>query len=265
MEIVLERDFRLMNPDTGQIVARSFVDIAADVDIEFRLAKRDPQGNCHSGINRIQDELTYQGNNDMKPHQLAPGELHERLRGRRSGRRCRVHQLPFRMGSQHRWHRAQARIRGQHWDGQSVPQPHPMTHECGHWLNLPHTWSSSNSPNEPDNCDVDDGVEDTPLCLEQSVGFCDPGTHHLWVARQCPELHGIRLLQPHVYAGPARSDAGGFEQQHGGPEPAVDPAEPGGDRGLRGGAVVQGGIHRGPWRRSAWGKRSNSRTRASSV
>ena len=33
---ILNRDFRLMNPDTGQIVA-GFVDIAADVDIEFRL------------------------------------------------------------------------------------------------------------------------------------------------------------------------------------------------------------------------------------
>ena len=36
---ILNRDFRLMNPDTGQIVA-GFVDIAADVDIEFDRAIR---------------------------------------------------------------------------------------------------------------------------------------------------------------------------------------------------------------------------------
>ena len=49
---ILNADFRKLNADTGQIVA-GFVDVAADVDVEFHLAKRDPEGNCHSGINRI--------------------------------------------------------------------------------------------------------------------------------------------------------------------------------------------------------------------
>jgi len=62
---ILNADFRKLNADTGQIVA-GFVDIAADIDVEFRLAKRDPLGNCHSGINRLQDPLTYEGNNEMK-------------------------------------------------------------------------------------------------------------------------------------------------------------------------------------------------------
>ena len=62
---ILNADFRKLNADTGQIVA-GFVDVAADVDVEFHLAKRDPEGNCHSGINRIQSELTYEGNNEMK-------------------------------------------------------------------------------------------------------------------------------------------------------------------------------------------------------
>ena len=61
---VLNRDFRLMNSDTAQIVA-GFVDIAADVDVIRLLAKRDPSGN-YSGINRIQSELTYEGTNEMK-------------------------------------------------------------------------------------------------------------------------------------------------------------------------------------------------------
>ena len=57
---------------------------------------------------------------------------------------------------------AQARIRREHWHEQSVPG-RTLTHECGHWLNLPHTWGSTNNPNQPDNCDSDDGVEDSPL------------------------------------------------------------------------------------------------------
>ena len=44
---VLNADFRKLNADTAQIVA-GYLDIAADVDVEFRLAKRDPEGNCHS-------------------------------------------------------------------------------------------------------------------------------------------------------------------------------------------------------------------------
>ena len=51
--------------------------------------------------------------------------------------------------------------RRQHRNQQLSPQP-DLTHECGHWLNLSYTWGSSNNPNEPDNCEVDDGVEDTP-------------------------------------------------------------------------------------------------------
>ena len=62
---ILNRDFRKLNSDTAQIVA-GFVDVAADIDVEFRLAKRDPQGNCHSGINRVENELTYVGNSEMK-------------------------------------------------------------------------------------------------------------------------------------------------------------------------------------------------------
>jgi PKD repeat protein len=40
-----------------------------------------------------------------------------------------------------------------------------LTHEVGHWLNLPHTWGSTNNPNIPTNCDTDDGVADTPNCI----------------------------------------------------------------------------------------------------
>ena len=62
---VLNRDFRRLNSDTAEIVA-GFVDIAADVDVEFRLARRDPEGNCHSGINRLVSPLTYEGTNQVK-------------------------------------------------------------------------------------------------------------------------------------------------------------------------------------------------------
>ena len=40
-----------------------------------------------------------------------------------------------------------------------------LTHEVGHWLNLRHLWGGSNTPGEPDNCDMDDNVADTPWTM----------------------------------------------------------------------------------------------------
>lgn len=169
---VLNRDFRLMNSDTAQIVA-GFVDIAADVDVEFRLAKRDPSGNCHSGINRIQSDLTYDGTNEMKQLINWPRESY-----------MNVYVCAEAAGAAgytnypSEWGANTDGIVLKHEYVGSIGTSNPyrsrtLTHECGHWLNLPHTWGSSNNPNEPDNCQVDDGVEDTPLCLGSPVGFCD--------------------------------------------------------------------------------------------
>ena len=44
---ILNRDYS--NPDTN-IITDSFRSIVADCDIEFRLATKDPQGNCTKGI-----------------------------------------------------------------------------------------------------------------------------------------------------------------------------------------------------------------------
>ena len=169
---VLNRDFRLMNSDTAQIVA-GFVDIAADVDVEFRLARRDPSGNCHSGINRIQSDLTYEGTNEMKQLINWPRESY-----------MNVYVCAEAAGAAgytnypSEWGANTDGIVLKHEYVGSIGTSNPyrsrtLTHECGHWLNLPHTWGSSNNPNEADNCQVDDGVEDTPLCLGSPVGFCD--------------------------------------------------------------------------------------------
>ena len=38
----------------------------------------------------------------------------------------------------------------------------------GHWLNLPHTWGSTNEPGLASNCTTDDGVTDTPNTIAHS-------------------------------------------------------------------------------------------------
>jgi PKD repeat protein len=168
----LNADFRKMNADTGQIVA-GFINVAADIDVEFRLAKRDPEGNCHSGINRLQNELTYEGNNEMK--QLIHWPRHSYMN---------VYVAASAAGAAgytnypSDWGANTDGIVLRHDYVGSIGTSNPyrsrvLTHECGHWLNLPHTWGSSNSPNEEDNCEIDDGVEDTPQCLGSPVGLCD--------------------------------------------------------------------------------------------
>ena len=54
---VLNRDFRKQNPDTNTIV-NDFKALAADANLEFRLATKDEFGNCTNGITRHYDART---------------------------------------------------------------------------------------------------------------------------------------------------------------------------------------------------------------
>ena len=67
---ILNEDYRRQNPDAG--VTRNtpnapFQSIAGSMDIEFKLAKKDPNGNCTNGIVRVNAPgLTYNANDNCK-------------------------------------------------------------------------------------------------------------------------------------------------------------------------------------------------------
>jgi PKD repeat protein len=63
---VLNRDYRRMNVDTANTRA-IFKPVAADIQIEFQLAKKDPGGNCTDGITRTFSSLTNGAFNNVKP------------------------------------------------------------------------------------------------------------------------------------------------------------------------------------------------------
>lgn len=67
---VLNMDYNRQNADAGMTrntTDAPFVPIAGDMDVEFKLAKKDPQGNCTNGIVRVNaPELTYNANDDCK-------------------------------------------------------------------------------------------------------------------------------------------------------------------------------------------------------
>ncbi len=66
---ILNEDFNKLNPDTSTI--RSiFQNLSVSTDIEFRLARKDPNGNCTDGINRINSHLAMGPANRNAPKTL---------------------------------------------------------------------------------------------------------------------------------------------------------------------------------------------------
>lgn len=164
---VLNADFRKQNADTSVIVA-AFVDIAADCEIDFSLATRDPNGACHNGINRISSDLTFDGfNSDMKALSYWPRNkyLNIWVCNTIGDNTAGFSNLPSSVASA--WAASEDGIVirsnyvGTIGTG-SVGRSRTLTHEVGHWLNLKHTWGNGNTPGDIVNCDQNDGVADTP-------------------------------------------------------------------------------------------------------
>jgi hypothetical protein len=67
---ILNQDYNRTNPDassTRNTPSAPFQTVAGAMDIEFKLAKIDPQGNCTNGIVRVNAPgLTYNANDDCK-------------------------------------------------------------------------------------------------------------------------------------------------------------------------------------------------------
>ena len=62
---IINEDFQKLNADTTGI-RTVFQSTAADSQIEFRLAKIDPNGNCTEGIVRVNNSLTNTASNSVK-------------------------------------------------------------------------------------------------------------------------------------------------------------------------------------------------------
>lgn len=182
---ILNRDYRLQNSDANN-VANTFnasnpsaTAIPADVDVEFVLATKAPDGSCFTGITRTQDPLSFDGSdgqdqvsaivngNDVYQGQWPPNKY------------CNVYICAEIGGA------AGYTFNPGGWAGSSmyfngifvldtylgsigtssVGTSRTLTHEIGHWLNLSHPWGGSNNPGVASNCNIDDGVDDTPECM----------------------------------------------------------------------------------------------------
>ncbi len=163
----LNKSFRNLNSDTVRR-REIFKDIAADMEIEFRLARKDPKGNCTNGIVRHYSTNSDKGDDILKRESVWDSKRYLNMWVVRSINRgggigvAGYAQFPFAAG-----------VTSAGTDGvmiiynefgnieKSTPGQTPnvttVTHEVGHWLGLYHPFQDS------DTCDSEgDGVFDTP-------------------------------------------------------------------------------------------------------
>ncbi|MBO4614562.1 MAG: T9SS type A sorting domain-containing protein [Bacteroidales bacterium] len=150
----MNRDYRKMRDDTASI-KEEFKPIAADTKIEFRLARKDPDGNCTMGITRTYSSSTNHGDEGTK---YIAGSWD-------NSKYLNIWTVKAMSESGVAGYSYYPGTASDELDGIILLYSYidkALTHEAGHYLNLPHPWGSTNSPGSPNNCDIDDGIEDTP-------------------------------------------------------------------------------------------------------
>ena len=197
-------DFSGTNPDVGGTIDE-FSDIIGDCDIEFRLATKDPSGACHSGITRTYSETTYdEGNTGSSYHPIV--DAVEDIHGtwpQNEYMNIFICIDPNGNGGYTfrptNWFPA-GRMYGSIFlrsdymgiiGTSNTGRRHTLSHEAGHWLNLKHPWGGSNTPTDPGNCDLDDGVTDTPNTIGWDSCVLDGET--------CGSLDNVQNIMDYSY------------------------------------------------------------------
>ncbi|MCB0480949.1 MAG: T9SS type A sorting domain-containing protein [Flavobacteriales bacterium] len=160
---ILNEDFNKLNPDTSDVVS-SFKNSIGNAKIEFRLAKKDPQGKPHTGIDRIYTSLTNNAGESSKLNTWSRASYLNIWIVKTIGSGAAgytflpgtANWMPSRDGIILLYNYFGAIRSG------NARLSRALTHEIGHWLNLPHTWGGTNDPGVAANCQDDDGVWDTP-------------------------------------------------------------------------------------------------------
>ena len=176
---ILNNDFRRMNSDASQTPSQ-YLSIAADVEIEFCLAKTDPFGNTTTGITRHQYGAIPSINyieTVVKPSTTWNPDLYLNIWSISlpSGDLLGYSFLP-----------TQTMV-GSDADGVVVNylnfgylngsnKGRTTVHEVGHYLGLLHIWGSDDSNGNPIGCNSDDGIADTPNATSAYYGCPTQGS-----------------------------------------------------------------------------------------
>ena len=174
--VLLNQDYSATNPDISQ-VHPAFQDFVGNAEVRFELPTLDPDGNCTNGIDRIRTPETNVGNDGSKMnpwprdkylnvwvvnrmgdegvagYAYYPGTFEDPL-GRLADGVILLNDYVGEIGTA------------------NPNRSTALTHEIGHYLNLPHVWGNNNGVEDPTTpappghmvpeCG-DDNVEDTPV------------------------------------------------------------------------------------------------------
>lgn len=167
----LNADFRKLNLDIS-ILPAPFAAVAADCQIQFCLAKRDPQGNPTTGIERRLTTISSFTYLDSKVKNFSQGGLDPwpyssylniwvcNLSGSLGGWATFPGSPPL---------NEDGVVVDYQWIGNDPYGGRITTHELGHWLNLLHIWGGPS-------CN-DDLITDTPLQTTDNLGPCPTYPH----------------------------------------------------------------------------------------
>jgi PKD repeat protein len=174
---VMNEDFSLTNPNFSQ-TPEAFVPLAADCQIEFRLATKDDLGNCTDGIVRVYSPKTNEASNDNGVKSVSHWNSYKYLNvwvvksiGSLEGTSGEVlGYAQFPLGGLLATdgvvirHDCIGSI-GTAVNGQfGVRLGRTITHEVGHWLGLRHIWGDADCGS--------DGVDTTPIAFGPNYGIC---------------------------------------------------------------------------------------------
>lgn len=172
----INRDFNKTNADTSQI--RSvFANLSGRADIEFRLAKIDPNGQCTQGVTRVNSYLSFDKRNEVKA--LAQWDENKYFNvwlvnsiqsSGGTGTTLGYAQFPFSTNSSS-LNTYGIVVRNDEWGGLGTAlggNGRTVTHEMGHCFNLLHTFQSgcgSSCSNSGDRiCDTPPAANETFGC-----------------------------------------------------------------------------------------------------
>ncbi|WP_317896861.1 zinc-dependent metalloprotease [Aurantibacillus circumpalustris] len=176
---ILTRDFNADNADTSDVVIQ-FKHLIGNPQIDFMLATKDPNGNCTNGIIRHYDANTDWSGSGSNYAYTWPATRYLNVYVVRtmgggaagytylpgSGIPAAMDAIVILNG-----------YVGSIGSG-NLATSRALTHEVGHWLNLPHVWGGTNQPGVA--CG-NDGVNDTPItkgytsCNLNNSTICTPG------------------------------------------------------------------------------------------
>lgn len=168
----INEDFNGQNNEFNSVVS-NFNSVKSSLDLTFVLASKDPNGNDTNGITRTQSNFTDNAGENVKSLVMWNTDMYLNI--------WVVDNIESGAG-------AYAYYPGTAPNGaEGIVTRHSqfgtlgtsstanfasttLTHEIGHYLNLAHTWGSTNDPELSSNCDSDDGVSDTPNTIGTLYG-----------------------------------------------------------------------------------------------